>query len=67
MPADDCLFCKIIAGDIPSTTVLETETVLAFRDISPQADVHVRVVPRTHYEDAETLAVPGAVRDRVTG
>lgn len=56
MPASDCLFCKIIAGDIPSTKVLETETTYAFRDISPQAAVHVLVVPRTHHEDAEALA-----------
>lgn len=64
MPSSDCLFCKIIAGDIPSTTVLETDTTYAFRDISPQADVHVLVVPRTHYEDAEALAeAPQALAD----
>lgn len=56
MPDSDCLFCKIIAGEIPSTKVLETETTYAFRDINPQARVHVLVVPRTHYEDAEALA-----------
>jgi histidine triad (HIT) family protein len=56
MPESDCLFCKIIAGEIPSTKVLETDTAYAFRDINPQAAVHVLVVPRTHYEDAEELA-----------
>jgi histidine triad (HIT) family protein len=56
MPASDCLFCKIIAGDIPSAKVLETETTYAFRDINPQAAVHVLVVPRNHHEDAEALA-----------
>jgi histidine triad (HIT) family protein len=56
MPESDCLFCKIIAGEIPSTKVLETDTTYAFRDINPQADVHVLVVPRTHHEDAEALA-----------
>jgi histidine triad (HIT) family protein len=56
MPESDCLFCKILAGDIPSTKVLETDTAYAFRDINPQAKVHVLVVPRTHYEDAEALA-----------
>jgi histidine triad (HIT) family protein len=56
MPDSDCLFCKIIAGEIPSTKVLETDTTYAFRDIGPQAAVHVLVVPRTHYEDAEALA-----------
>jgi histidine triad (HIT) family protein len=52
----DCLFCKIITGDIPSTAVYETSTVYAFRDINPQADVHVLVVPIHHHEDAAALA-----------
>ena len=52
----DCLFCKIVAGDIPSTKVLETESTVAFRDINPQAPVHVVVVPREHYADAAALA-----------
>ena len=56
MPDSDCLFCKIIAGEIPSTKVHETDTTFAFRDINPQASVHVLVVPRTHHEDAEELA-----------
>jgi histidine triad (HIT) family protein len=56
MPESDCLFCKIIAGEIPSTTVLETDTTYAFRDLNPQANMHVLVVPRTHYEDSEALA-----------
>ena len=67
MPVSDCLFCKIIAGEIPSTTVLETDTTYAFRDISPQAAVHVLVVPRTHYEDAEALAkAPQDLADVIT-
>ena len=44
----DCLFCKIIAGDIPSTKVYEDETVYAFRDINPQAPTHILVIPKTH-------------------
>ena len=44
----DCLFCKIIAGQIPSTKVYEDETVLAFRDIAPQAPTHILVVPKAH-------------------
>lgn len=44
----DCLFCKIIAGDIPADIVYENEHVLAFRDISPQAPQHVLIIPRTH-------------------
>ncbi|SER64522.1 histidine triad nucleotide-binding protein [Actinokineospora terrae] len=55
-----CLFCKIIAGEIPSTKVYEDPHVYAFRDISPQSRVHVLVVPRAHHEDAEELtADPG--------
>ena len=45
---DNCLFCKIIAGDIPSGKVYEDEYVYAFRDINPQAPVHVLVVPKKH-------------------
>ena len=44
----DCLFCKIIAGSIPSTKVYEDETVLAFRDIAPQAPTHILVIPKIH-------------------
>ena len=44
----NCLFCKIIAGDIPSTKVYEDETVLAFRDIAPQAPTHILVIPKAH-------------------
>ena len=44
----DCLFCKIVAGDIPSTKVYEDETVLAFRDIAPMAPTHILVIPKTH-------------------
>ena len=45
---DNCLFCKIINGDIPSTKVYEDEYVFAFRDIAPQAPVHMLVVPKQH-------------------
>ena len=44
--ANDCLFCKIIAGEIPSNKVYEDGYVLAFRDIAPQAPVHILVVPK---------------------
>ena len=44
----DCLFCKIVAGDIPSTRVYEDEKILAFRDIAPQAPTHILVIPKTH-------------------
>ncbi|MGN0991830.1 MAG: HIT domain-containing protein, partial [Candidatus Ventricola sp.] len=45
---NDCLFCKIAAGEIPSTKVYEDEQTLAFRDIAPQAPVHVLVIPKKH-------------------
>ena len=44
----DCLFCKIIAGDIPSAKVYEDDQVFAFRDIHPQAPTHILVIPKTH-------------------
>lgn len=45
---NDCLFCRIIAGEIPSTKVYEDDTVYAFRDIAPQAPTHILVVPKAH-------------------
>jgi histidine triad (HIT) family protein len=51
----DCLFCRIVAGEIPATIVQETETTLAFRDIGPKAPVHVLVIPKEHYADVATL------------
>lgn len=43
-----CLFCKIVAGDIPSDVVYESEEILAFKDINPQAPVHILVIPKKH-------------------
>ena len=51
----DCLFCKIIAGELPSTKVYEDDTILAFRDIAPQAPVHVLVVPKEHIVDTDGI------------
>ncbi len=45
---NDCLFCKIISGEIPSTKVFEDDQVLAFRDIAPMAPTHILVIPKTH-------------------
>jgi histidine triad (HIT) family protein len=57
MPTDpDCLFCKIVAGDVPADVVGESESALAFRDLNPQAPTHVLVVPRSHHRDAAALA-----------
>ena len=55
-PQADCLFCKIVAGEVPATLVRETETTVAFRDINPQAPTHVLVIPKAHYQDAAALA-----------
>ena len=52
----NCLFCKIVAGEIPSTKVYEDETVLAFRDIAPQAPTHILVVPKTHISDCNGIS-----------
>lgn len=51
----DCLFCKIVAGEIPSDRVYEDEEVIAFRDIAPRAPTHVLVIPRRHIADAHAL------------
>jgi histidine triad (HIT) family protein len=68
MTVADCLFCKIVAGDIPAEIVHRTERTVAFRDINPQARVHVLVVPTRHYEDAATLAaqVPEVLAEVLT-
>ena len=51
----NCLFCKIIAGDIPSTKVYEDETVYAFRDIAPQAPTHILVIPKAHIDSCGSI------------
>ena len=65
---EDCLFCKIVAGDIPAEIVHETETTVAFRDVAPQMPVHVLVVPRHHHRTAAVLArdEPGTAADLLT-
>ncbi|MGQ7296870.1 HIT domain-containing protein [Quadrisphaera sp. KR29] len=57
MPQDpDCVFCRIAAGDVPATVVARTDRVVAFRDLDPQAPLHVLVVPVDHHRDAPALA-----------
>ena len=51
----DCLFCKIIAGEIPSTKVYEDESVLAFLDIEPQAPKHIIIIPKEHISSANEI------------
>ena len=52
---ENCLFCKIIRGEIPSTKVYEDDTILAFRDIAPQAPTHVLVIPKVHIESCSGI------------
>ena len=56
----NCLFCKIIAGEIPSTKVYEDETVLAFRDIAPQAPTHILVIPKAHIPSVDGITAENA-------
>ncbi|MCL2036470.1 MAG: histidine triad nucleotide-binding protein [Oscillospiraceae bacterium] len=51
----DCLFCKIVRGEIPSEKLYEDDEVLAFRDINPAAPVHILVIPKEHIDGADTL------------
>jgi len=56
----DCVFCKIAKGEIPSDKVFENADVLAFRDINPQAKVHILVIPKTHIESAADITAENA-------
>ena len=51
----DCIFCKIIAGEIPGDVVYQDEEVFAFRDINPQAPVHILIIPKKHIQSLATL------------
>ena len=53
----DCLFCKIVAGDIPADIVYESDTAIAFRDINPQAPTHVLIIPRQHIATINDIGV----------
>jgi histidine triad (HIT) family protein len=55
----DCLFCKIVSGDVPATVVRESARTLAFRDINPQAPTHVLVIPTIHAEHLSDFAAQG--------
>ncbi|GAA1929960.1 histidine triad nucleotide-binding protein [Nocardioides lentus] len=68
MSDPDCLFCSIVAGDVPAEVVATSERSVAFRDVNPQAPTHVLVVPRTHHRDAAALAAadPAGTADLVT-
>lgn len=67
LTAEDCIFCRIVAGEVPADLVATTDTVVAFRDIAPQAPLHVLVVPRDHHADVAQLAAadPALLADLV--
>lgn len=52
---NDCLFCRIAAGEIPSAKVYEDDKLLAFKDINPQAPVHILIIPKAHYDSVNAL------------
>lgn len=56
----DCLFCKIVKSEIPSTKVYEDDEILAFKDISPMAPVHIIIIPKTHIASADELTSDNA-------
>lgn len=66
MPSSHCLFCRIIAGEIPAKKVFEDDDVIAFHDINPQAPTHVLVVPRRHIPTLDDLDDPDAATIGVT-
>ena len=57
---NDCLFCRIVAGEIPSSKVYEDDTVYAFRDINPMAPVHILIVPKAHLTSAADITADNA-------
>jgi histidine triad (HIT) family protein len=66
--ATDCLFCRIVAGEIPADIVYRDESVLAFRDIAPKAPTHVLVIPCRHFADLRELSTdPTASADLLAG
>ena len=56
MKVDDCIFCKIAAGEIPSKRVFEDEICMAFNDLSPQAPTHILIIPREHVDSLDKAA-----------
>jgi histidine triad (HIT) family protein len=66
-PDQSCLFCKIVAGEIPAEIVHASELSVAFRDVNPQAPTHVLVVPKDHYANAAEVAhwAPAAAADMI--
>jgi len=61
--AEDCLFCRIVRGEIPAKLVAQTDTAVAFRDIDPKAPVHVLVIPRKHVASLSEASDPTMIGD----
>jgi histidine triad (HIT) family protein len=59
--SDDCLFCRIVAKEIPAAVVYDTDETLAFRDIDPKAPVHVLVIPKSHHANVAALGAADPV------
>lgn len=57
----DCIFCKIIKGEIPSTKVFENEHVFAFRDINPQMPTHILIIPKAHFASADEVNAENSI------
>lgn len=56
MAEQNCLFCRIVAGEVPAETIYQDERCIAFRDVNPQAPVHILVIPRDHMESLDEAA-----------
>ena len=65
----DCLFCRIVSGSLPSQKVAETKTLLAFRDIAPQAPTHILIIPKEHVavSAAELSGAPASLLPEIVG
>jgi len=62
---DNCIFCKIVAGDIPCNKVYEDDEVLAFHDLSPQSPVHVLIIPKKHYSSVLDIEADGSPMNHI--
>lgn len=67
MKKDDCIFCKIANGDFGTEFILETDEIVAFRDINPQAPEHILVVPKEHYENILEINDPELLAKLIQG